>query len=119
MTLIISLFTLNFDLRVNLKSFLLISGSFNHTLARSSLRTLGTVGEPINPKAWQWYQDVVGEGRCPIVDTWWQTETGKGYGAAGPQTAGKLSLRNISTLPNTSLFDSPAPFKNPSGLQGV
>jgi len=43
---------------------------------RSSLRTLGTVGEPINPKAWQWYYDVVGEGRCPIVDTWWQTETG-------------------------------------------
>ena len=34
------------------------------------------MGEPINPKAWQWYFDVVGEGRCPIVDTWWQTETG-------------------------------------------
>ena len=44
---------------------------------RSSLRTLGTVGEPINPKAWQWYFDVVGDGRCPIVDTWWQTETGR------------------------------------------
>ena len=42
----------------------------------SSLRILGSVGEPINPKAWQWYNDVVGEGRCPIVDTWWQTETG-------------------------------------------
>ena len=43
---------------------------------RSSLRLLGTVGEPINPEAWRWYFDVVGEKRCPIVDTWWQTETG-------------------------------------------
>lgn len=43
---------------------------------RSSLRLLGTVGEPINPEAWNWYYEVVGEGRCPIVDTWWQTETG-------------------------------------------
>ncbi len=44
--------------------------------SRRSLRLLGSVGEPINPEAWQWYYDVVGEGRCPIVDTWWQTETG-------------------------------------------
>ncbi len=43
---------------------------------RSSLRLLGTVGEPINPEAWMWYYNVVGDGRCPIVDTWWQTETG-------------------------------------------
>ncbi len=43
---------------------------------RSSLRLLGSVGEPINPEAWMWYHEVVGEGRCPIVDTWWQTETG-------------------------------------------
>jgi len=42
----------------------------------SSLRILGTVGEPINPEAWNWYNDVVGKGNCPIVDTWWQTETG-------------------------------------------
>ena len=42
----------------------------------SSLRVLGTVGEPINPEAWNWYNDVVGRGKCPIVDTWWQTETG-------------------------------------------
>ena len=41
-----------------------------------SLRILGTVGEPINPEAWHWYNDIVGKGRCPIVDTWWQTETG-------------------------------------------
>ncbi|MGB3626105.1 MAG: acetate--CoA ligase, partial [Henriciella sp.] len=43
---------------------------------RSSLRLLGTVGEPINPEAWEWYYHTVGDGRCPIVDTWWQTETG-------------------------------------------
>ena len=42
----------------------------------SSLKLLGSVGEPINPEAWRWYHDVVGKGRCPIVDTWWQTETG-------------------------------------------
>ncbi|MCA0209656.1 MAG: acetate--CoA ligase [Proteobacteria bacterium] len=44
--------------------------------SRKSLKLLGTVGEPINPEAWRWYHAVVGEGRCPIVDTWWQTETG-------------------------------------------
>jgi acetyl-CoA synthetase len=44
--------------------------------SRRSLRILGTVGEPINPEAWEWYYHVVGEGRCPIMDTWWQTETG-------------------------------------------
>ncbi len=44
--------------------------------SRKSLRLLGTVGEPINPEAWRWYHNIVGEGRCPIVDTWWQTETG-------------------------------------------
>jgi acetyl-CoA synthetase len=44
--------------------------------SRASLRLLGSVGEPINPEAWMWYYDVVGDSRCPIVDTWWQTETG-------------------------------------------
>ncbi len=44
--------------------------------SRASLRLLGTVGEPINPEAWEWYYQVVGDSRCPIVDTWWQTETG-------------------------------------------
>jgi acetyl-CoA synthetase len=44
--------------------------------SRASLKLLGTVGEPINPEAWEWYWRVVGDGRCPIVDTWWQTETG-------------------------------------------
>ncbi len=44
--------------------------------SRASIRLLGTVGEPINPEAWEWYHNVIGDGRCPIVDTWWQTETG-------------------------------------------
>ncbi|CAN5638814.1 acetate--CoA ligase [soil metagenome] len=44
--------------------------------SRKSLRVLGTVGEPINPEAWRWYSEVVGDARCPVVDTWWQTETG-------------------------------------------
>jgi len=50
--------------------------SFVKNTDRTSLRLLGTVGEPINPEAWEWYHRIVGEGRCPIVDTWWQTETG-------------------------------------------
>ncbi|MCF6590544.1 AMP-binding protein, partial [Escherichia coli] len=44
--------------------------------SRSSLRIMGSVGEPINPEAWEWYYRTIGEERCPIVDTWWQTETG-------------------------------------------
>ncbi|GLD59828.1 acetyl-coenzyme A synthetase 2-like, mitochondrial [Lates japonicus] len=47
-----------------------------HKYDRSSLKTLGSVGEPINTEAWEWYHSVVGDGRCPVVDTWWQTETG-------------------------------------------
>ena len=49
---------------------------FVRATSRKSLRLLGSVGEPINPEAWRWYHEVVGESRCPIVDTWWQTETG-------------------------------------------
>ncbi len=49
---------------------------FVQKTSRSSLKILGTVGEPINPEAWEWYYNVVGEKRCPVVDTWWQTETG-------------------------------------------
>ncbi len=50
--------------------------SYVNQTSRSSLRLLGSVGEPINPEAWRWYHEVVGNRRCPIVDTWWQTETG-------------------------------------------
>ncbi|HEY3518822.1 MAG TPA: acetate--CoA ligase [Gammaproteobacteria bacterium] len=65
--------------------------------SRSSLRLLGTVGEPINPEAWEWYYHVVGDGRCPIVDTWWQTETG---GALITPLPGATTLKpGSATLP--------------------
>ncbi|MBS91856.1 MAG: acetate--CoA ligase [Rickettsiales bacterium] len=64
---------------------------------RSSLRILGSVGEPINPEAWKWYYDIVGEGRCPVIDTWWQTETG---GALISPIAGTTPLKpGSATLP--------------------
>ena len=53
-----------------------LGNNFVKNTSRSSLRILGTVGEPINPEAWKWYYEVVGDKKCPIVDTWWQTETG-------------------------------------------
>ncbi len=58
--------------------------SFMTATSRTSLRLLGSVGEPINPEAWRWYHDVVGGGRCPIIDMWWQTETGAGMIAPLP-----------------------------------
>jgi acetyl-CoA synthetase len=64
---------------------------------RSSLRLLGSVGEPINPEAWRWYHEVVGEGRCPILDTWWQTETGGILIAPLPQDA--MGKPGAATLP--------------------
>ncbi|GIU67912.1 acetate--CoA ligase [Candidatus Phycosocius spiralis] len=65
--------------------------------SRKSLRLLGSVGEPINPEAWEWYYHVVGEGRCPIVDTWWQTETG---GAMIAPLPGAMALKpGSATLP--------------------
>ncbi|KXU32670.1 acetyl-coenzyme A synthetase [Sphingobium sp. 22B] len=65
--------------------------------SRKSLRLLGSVGEPINPEAWEWYHHVVGEGRCPIVDTWWQTETG---GAMISPLPGAVALKpGSATLP--------------------
>lgn len=65
--------------------------------SRTSLRLLGSVGEPINPEAWRWYYDVVGDARCPIVDTWWQTETG---GILITPLAGAVDLKpGSATLP--------------------
>ena len=67
------------------------------TTSRKSLKLLGTVGEPINPEAWKWYFDVPGNGNCPIVDTWWQTETGGIL--ISPQT-GAIELKpGSATLP--------------------
>ena len=69
----------------------------NHDL--NSLRLLGSVGEPINPAAWQWYSDVIGRGHCPIVDTWWQTETGGIMISPSPQL-GLVPLKaGSATLP--------------------
>lgn len=59
-----------------IRSLIKLGGDLPAKYDLSSLRLLGTVGEPINPEAWMWYYNVVGQGRCPIVDTWWQTETG-------------------------------------------
>jgi acetyl-CoA synthetase len=59
-----------------IRTFMKIGRSVPRSFDLSSLRLLGSVGEPINPEAWVWYHDVIGGGRCPIVDTWWQTETG-------------------------------------------
>ena len=68
----------------------------------SSLRLLGTVGEPINPEAWMWYRETVGGGRCPIVDTWWQTETGSNMIAPLP---GAIDTKPGScTLPLPGIF---------------
>ncbi|MEL6566882.1 MAG: acetate--CoA ligase [Pseudomonadota bacterium] len=61
---------------------------FVNKTSRKTLRVLGSVGEPINPEAWEWYFNVVGEGRCPIVDTWWQTETGGAMMVPLPGTTG-------------------------------
>lgn len=59
-----------------LRSLMKEGDGFVSATSRRSLRILGTVGEPINPEAWRWYHEVVGEKRCPVIDTWWQTETG-------------------------------------------
>jgi len=71
--------------------------------SRRTLRLLGSVGEPINPEAWQWYHRVVGDGRCPIVDTWWQTETGGAMIAplpgAIPQKPGSATLPFFGVQP--------------------
>ncbi|MEE3278976.1 MAG: acetate--CoA ligase, partial [Pseudomonadota bacterium] len=70
---------------------------FVTTTSRKSLRILGSVGEPINPEAWEWYHEIVGNRRCPIVDTWWQTETG---GVMITPLPGAIALKpGSATLP--------------------
>eukprot|EP00884_Botryococcus_braunii_P002880 jgi/Botrbrau1/12593/Bobra.0169s0121.1 len=70
---------------------------------RSSLRVMGSVGEPINPRAWEWFYDVCGQSRCPITDTWWQTETGAAmiapFPGAWPQRPGSASLPFFGVAP--------------------
>jgi acetyl-CoA synthetase len=85
--------------------------------SRKSLRLLGTVGEPINPEAWEWYWRVVGDQRCPVVDTWWQTETGgiliSPFPGATPMKPGSAThpLPGIQPLlldPNHNVLEGPA-----------
>ena len=59
-----------------IRSLMRVGDEWLNSSSRKSLRLIGSVGEPINPEAWYWYQQKVGQGRCPVVDTWWQTETG-------------------------------------------
>jgi acetyl-CoA synthetase len=88
-----TLFTAPTALRALMKE----GDGFVHATSRQSLKLLGTVGEPINPEAWRWYHNVVGEGRCPIIDTWWQTETG---GAMIAPMPGATDLKpGSATLP--------------------
>ncbi len=74
----------------------------------SSLRLLGTVGEPINPEAWIWYQNVIGGGRCPIVDTWWQTETGSIMISPLPARRRRCPARQPARCPALSPTSLPA-----------
>jgi len=60
----------------SIRAFMRLGEQWPRKHSLGSLRLLGTVGEPINPEAWMWYREVIGHGRCPIIDTWWQTETG-------------------------------------------
>jgi acetyl-CoA synthetase len=87
---------------------------------RSSIRLLGTVGEPINPEAWMWYHSVVGDGRCPIVDTWWQTETGgiliTPLPAAFPLKPGSASLPYFGVRPRILREDGSEAAVNEGGL---
>ncbi|WP_022683379.1 acetate--CoA ligase [Sphingobium bisphenolivorans] len=88
-----TLFTAPTALRALMKE----GDAFVTRTSRKSLRLLGTVGEPINPEAWRWYHHVVGEDRCPIIDTWWQTETGAAMIAPMP---GATDLKpGSATLP--------------------
>ncbi len=87
---------------------------------RSSIRILGTVGEPINPEAWIWYHTVVGDGRCPIVDTWWQTETGgiliTPLPAAFPLKPGSATLPYFGVKPVVLREDGTPAGVNEGGL---
>lgn len=77
----------------------------------SKFRILGTVGEPINPQAWMWYHDVIGGGRCPVVDTWWQTETGGHMIAPLPFAT--------ATKPGSATFPLPGVFAEVVDMEGV
>jgi acetyl-CoA synthetase len=87
------------------------------TSSRRTLRILGTVGEPINPEVWTWYHDVVGEGRCGVVDTWWQTETGgvmiAPLAGVTPTVAGSATLPFLGVAP-LLVDDAGRPLEGPA-----
>jgi acetyl-CoA synthetase len=72
-----------------LRSLMRLGDAPLQTTKRDSLRMLGSVGEPINPEVWRWYFDAIGKGKCAVVDTWWQTETG-GHMMAPPPSAPEM-----------------------------
>jgi len=80
-----------------IRTFLRLGKAWPEKHDLSSLRLLGTVGEPINPEAWMWYRDTIGKGRCPVVDTWWQTETGATL--ISPIPGATLAKPGSATLP--------------------
>jgi acetyl-CoA synthetase len=85
-----------------IRSLIKAGGDLPKKYDLKSLRILGTVGEPINPEAWMWYHEVVGGGRCPIVDTWWQTETG-GH-LISPLPGATPTKPGSATLPLPGIF---------------
>ena len=89
-----------------IRSLIKAGGDLPKKYDLSSLRILGTVGEPINPEAWMWYHETVGGGRCPIVDTWWQTETGghliSPLPGATPTKPGSARCRCRASSPTSS-----------------
>ena len=93
------------------------AGPKQHDL--SSLKVLGTVGEPINPAAWEWYYNVIGGARCPIVDTWWQTETGgvmiSGLPAVSPMKPGSAGQPLFGIAPKVLRHDGTEAAANESG----
>jgi acetyl-CoA synthetase len=84
-----------------LRMFMKFGDSIPNSHDLSSLRLLGTVGEPINPEVWRWYYDVIGKSRCPIIDTWWQTETG------GIMISPLPGLETIPLKPGSGAFAIP------------
>lgn len=87
-----------------IRTFLGLGESWPNRHDLGSLRLLGTVGEPINPEAWMWYREVIGKGRCPIVDTWWQTETG--HILISPLPGAVPTKPGSATLPLPGIFAS-------------
>ena len=84
-----------------LRMFMRFGNQYPESHDLSSLRLLGTVGEPINPKVWQWYYKIIGNERCPIVDTWWQTETG------AAMISGVPGIELVPMKPGSATFPMP------------